>query len=179
MRVNVAGDEDPVVKPPAGFRLIRVVTPSSGELEDIASYRRDLESARQFALAYLKSQRDWDDGSRPVDNAFWVAAITMYGRAFASGVRQAELALDVLRHLTMACHRVARIFEPPISLARVFVERSEDEQARCLCTAFEVCCRARCRRIPQTGSDRRERRMVVCGRPCPWSHRQMTFPTAR
>lgn len=104
-RVNAALDDDVAVKPPKGYRLVRVVTDSSPVLEDLASFRRDLEMARQFAIAWKAFDLDPEDGSRPVETAFWVAAVTMYGRAFATGVRTAKVPLEGLTDEQLASHR--------------------------------------------------------------------------
>jgi hypothetical protein len=90
---------------PAGYRLVRVVTESSPELEDLASFRRDFEMARLFASTYLGLDRGEEEDPRRPESAYWIAALTLYGRAFATGVRKASVSLDELSEDERATHQ--------------------------------------------------------------------------
>lgn len=87
---------DLTVRPPAGYRVIKITTDSTPEVEDLASFRRDLEMARQYGRAYVASDISPED-SRPDSTAFWIAAVIAYGRAFSTGVREAKVGTE---HLT-------------------------------------------------------------------------------
>lgn len=76
--------------PPSGYRVVSVETASSQKLRDLASYRRDLELAKYFVDAYMAADFDMEATARVPEDAFWMAAITLYGRAFGSGVRLAD-----------------------------------------------------------------------------------------
>lgn len=103
-KVGKVGDGQQV-QPPKGYRVIRVVTDSTSELEDLASCRRDLEMAEMFATTYRDVPAAEEVDPRRPESAFWIAALTMYGRAFANGVRQARISLDDLDLEDLESHR--------------------------------------------------------------------------
>ena len=71
------------------FRRVIVHTASTSELKDFASLRGDFSAARAFLDTYLASDlEDSDPAAEPLD-ALWIAAVTMYGRAFSTGRRHA------------------------------------------------------------------------------------------
>ena len=91
-RVRVRGATAETGKPvvaPVGYRVVEVNTESTAEVRDLASLRRDLETAKAFTEALI--ERGWLDqtDSRHPDSALWIAAVTLYGRAFGAGVRHA------------------------------------------------------------------------------------------
>lgn len=102
-KMGGVGDGD--LRPPKGFRVVRVATASSPELEDLASCRRDLEMARMFASTYREAPRPEQADPRRPESAFWIAALTMYGRAFATGVRTAKVSLEDLEDADLEAHK--------------------------------------------------------------------------
>lgn len=81
-----------------GVRYVEVDTPSARVMRDLVSIRRDLALARQYTEAWSRHEIEVGPGAgRPDEGAFWVAALTMYGRAFGKGVRnRARVDLDRL-----------------------------------------------------------------------------------
>jgi hypothetical protein len=77
---------------PVGMRRVLVDTPSCKEIRDLASLRRDLLLASSFLDLYVSSDIEQDRSSPSPIDALWIAAVTMYGRAFATGQRQVGLA---------------------------------------------------------------------------------------
>ena len=81
-------DPLPRLRHPDEFR-VEVSTDSARELNDIASYERDLRLAVRYLHHYLDSDIEGDrDFGSPLD-ALWTAAFVLYGRVFATGVRSA------------------------------------------------------------------------------------------
>ena len=79
-------DPLPRLPHPDEFR-VEVSTDSARELNDIASYERDLRLAAGYLHHYLDSDIEGDrDFGSPLD-ALWTAAFVLYGRVFATGVR--------------------------------------------------------------------------------------------
>lgn len=77
-------------------RLIEVDTPSCAELRDLASLQVDFNLALRFLDQYLLTD-DSDRTAESSDEALWIAAMTMYGRAFSTGRRhQAKPDLEIL-----------------------------------------------------------------------------------
>lgn len=75
----------------AGQRVVKV--PSGGlqdaTLTDLASLRRDFEMAHQFISTFAALARSEVEADSP-QQALWIAAVTMYGRAFGTtGLRHA------------------------------------------------------------------------------------------
>lgn len=70
-----------------GMRRVVVDTDSAGTVKDLASLRRDIQLATTFLHFYLNSDIENDAAMPSQIDALWIAAITMYGRAFASGQR--------------------------------------------------------------------------------------------
>lgn len=60
------------------------------------SLRRDLELARLFASQHLNTPADALEAARSPELALAVAAVVMYGRAFATGVRETKPEIDDL-----------------------------------------------------------------------------------
>ncbi|WP_199422862.1 hypothetical protein [Actinotalea solisilvae] len=92
--------------PPPGYRVVVVDTKSCSRVRDLASLRRDLELARLFAETYLDRASSRPEGGRFPDDAQWMSALVMYGRAFGSSVRASErLTDDWLKDDERASHR--------------------------------------------------------------------------
>jgi hypothetical protein len=96
-------EEDEVVAP-SGYRVVEVDTASSAELRDLASYRRDLELAQSYIAAFGALEAEREETEVPTENALMIAALTMYGRAFANGVRRARVHLDGLNETQQEAH---------------------------------------------------------------------------
>lgn len=94
--MGVANGEE--LSGPAGYRVVTVDTPSSAELRDVVSYRRDLEMTKVYADAFLAQIQDpLLESSRDPRLGLWSAALTSYGRAFNQGTRHAaRVPLDAL-----------------------------------------------------------------------------------
>jgi hypothetical protein len=88
-------DADEIVAP-KGYRVVEVNTESSAELRDLASYRRDLERARSYMTVFSELVAESNSAERTTNDAFMVAALTLYGRAFGNGVRRARVGLGDL-----------------------------------------------------------------------------------
>lgn len=80
--------------PPAGYRVVEVDTKSSARVRDLASLRRDLELATVFAQAFIDRGASRPPSERFADDALWMSALVMYGRAFGSSVRNSERLSD-------------------------------------------------------------------------------------
>lgn len=92
--------------PPAGYRVVAVDTASCDRVRDLASLRRDLELAKLFAQAYIDRASSRSPGERFADDALWISALVMYGRAFGSSVRASErLSDDGLEDGERSAHR--------------------------------------------------------------------------
>lgn len=70
-----------------GMRRVVVTTGSAGAVEDLASLRRDFQLARTFLDFYLDSDLENDIATPSPIDSLWIAAISFYGRGFASGRR--------------------------------------------------------------------------------------------
>jgi len=88
-----------------GYRVVVVDAPSSGEIRDLASYRRDLELARVYATELARRDLDELENSRDPKVALWLAAIVCYGRAFNTGVRRHPLDTSGLSPTQLEAHR--------------------------------------------------------------------------
>ncbi|MBD3942719.1 hypothetical protein IF188_13535 [Microbacterium sp. NEAU-LLC] len=62
-------------------------TASTPELIDLASLRYDFSSAKVFAQSYLSQDFELLGPELGESDALWLAALTLYGRAFANGLR--------------------------------------------------------------------------------------------
>ncbi|WIB00331.1 hypothetical protein [Curtobacterium sp. MCBA15_012] len=98
------GEEQPG---PSGYRVVTVDTPSSSELRDIVSYRRDLEMTKVYADAFATQiQGPRMESSRDPRLGLWSAALTSYGRAFNNGTRHAaRVPLDELDESESTFHQ--------------------------------------------------------------------------
>lgn len=67
-------------------RLVEVDTPSCAELRDLAGLQVDFNLALRFLERYLLTD-DAERSAESSDEALWIAAMTMYGRAFSTGRR--------------------------------------------------------------------------------------------
>lgn len=95
MSISIQADDGP---PPGGVRkalglranqrAVRVTGDVASELCDLASLQNDFELTRSFLEAYFELPEDAlrADSS---EQALWIAAFTIYGRAFANGNRHA------------------------------------------------------------------------------------------
>jgi len=81
---------------PSGYRVVEVDTPSSAQLRDLASLRRDIELAEVYLGAFAALDLDELVGSRDPRLALWHSAVVFYGRAFNQGVRRARLSIEEL-----------------------------------------------------------------------------------
>lgn len=85
-------------------RIVQVDTASSPYLRDLASLQADFSLALRFLETYLGTE----DTARSVessDEALWIAAMTMYGRAFANGRRHhARPRLEILSTAQTKAH---------------------------------------------------------------------------
>ncbi|WP_136036248.1 hypothetical protein [Microbacterium sp. K35] len=89
----------------AGMRRITVTTPSTVELRDLASLRRDFALAAAFLGFYLDGDLEGDQISPSAIDALWISSVTMYGRAFSSGKRHhARADTDGLDSNDVAAH---------------------------------------------------------------------------
>lgn len=70
-----------------GMRRVVVTTGSAEVVEDLASLRRDFHLASTFLDFYLDSDLEHDIATPSQIDALWIAAISLYGRGFASGRR--------------------------------------------------------------------------------------------
>src|SRR5664279_6593579 len=70
-----------------GMRRVAVSTASTPALIDLASLRYDFRAARTFMAYYLANDLEHSRPELGDSNALWLAAVTLYGRAFANGVR--------------------------------------------------------------------------------------------
>ncbi|TPG23801.1 hypothetical protein EAH80_31005, partial [Mycobacterium hodleri] len=93
-RVRKWGTGADEIVAPSGYRVVEVDTESCAEIRDLVSYRRDLELARFYMAAFVDSEAERSGPERTPDDALMVAALTLYGRAFANGVRRARVTLD-------------------------------------------------------------------------------------
>lgn len=67
-------------------RAVRVPGgPASQLLADLASLQRDFEMARQFLRHFAELPQDEVEPDSP-NQSFWISALTMYGRAFATSI---------------------------------------------------------------------------------------------
>jgi hypothetical protein len=82
----LAPDSDDLRLAP-GMRRVVVDTPSAKEIRDLAGLRRDFGLTTAFLDFYIASDIEGDAASPSQIDALWIAAVTMYGRAFASGQR--------------------------------------------------------------------------------------------
>lgn len=93
-------------RPPAGFRVVDVSTPTTAVVKDLASLRRDLELTKTFIETLIERGFLGDHDSRHPDIALWIAAVTSYGRAFGNGVRRAaRLSTDGLDEADQRKHQ--------------------------------------------------------------------------
>ncbi|WP_146247584.1 hypothetical protein [Curtobacterium sp. MCLR17_040] len=95
-----------VAAAPSGYRVVKVDTPSSAELRDLVSYRRDLELAKTYADAFrTQLARSPIEDRLDVRLALWVAALTTYGRTFNGGTRHsARVPIDALSENGVRMH---------------------------------------------------------------------------
>jgi hypothetical protein len=93
-RVTKTADVGQTVIPPGGHRVVMIDTPSSSEIRDLASFRRDLEQAKVFAHEFESVDTAEIADARDPRLAFWSAAVVAYGRAFNNGVRRARIEID-------------------------------------------------------------------------------------
>lgn len=101
-----ASETDSSFVPPPGYRVVAVDTESCDRVRDLASLRRDLELAKLFAETYTDRASSRPAGERFADDAMWMAALVMYGRAFGSSVRTSErLSDDWLEERERTSHR--------------------------------------------------------------------------
>jgi hypothetical protein len=98
-----ATDADEIV-PPSGYRVVEVDTESCGEIRDLVSYRRDLELAECYMAAFGDVDSDRRGTERMPNDALIIAALTLYGRAFANGVRGARVIVDDLEETQKEAH---------------------------------------------------------------------------
>jgi len=70
------------------MRRVVVETRSANEIRDLASVRRDFLLASTFLEFYETSNLEAEGQTPAPIDALWIAAVTMYGRAFATGHRQ-------------------------------------------------------------------------------------------
>lgn len=88
----------------ASERVVKVDTASCAHLRDLASLQVDFALALRFLETYLRTE----DSNRSVessDEALWIAAMTMYGRAFANGRRHhAQPRLEILSAAQLEAH---------------------------------------------------------------------------
>ncbi|MFE7404850.1 hypothetical protein [Isoptericola sp. NPDC057559] len=104
-RLSVTAGDGERVEPSDGYRVVVVDTASSGEVRDLASYRRDLELARVYATESGRHDPgEFPDGHDP-RLAFWLAAIVCYGRAFNSGVRKYRIDTADLDESRLEAHK--------------------------------------------------------------------------
>lgn len=82
-----SASEPSEVLPAPGMRRVVVDTQSSGIVRDLASLRRDIQMASAFLNFYLASDIENESTHSAQIDALWIAAVTMYGRAFATGKR--------------------------------------------------------------------------------------------
>jgi len=101
-----ASDTDSSFVPPPGYRVVAVDTESCDRVRDLASLRRDLELAKLFAETYTDRASSRPTDERFADDALWMSALVVYGRAFGSSVRTSErLSDDWLEDGERAAHR--------------------------------------------------------------------------
>lgn len=91
-----SGADLPDLRTPKGHRAVHVTTPSTPELEDIASLRRDIELAKLFATEHVRVSAESTFSTRSPEFSMAIAAVVMYGRAFATGVRGTKPEIDDL-----------------------------------------------------------------------------------
>ena len=89
-----ASDTEVSFAPPSGYRVVAVDTESCDRVRDLSSLRRDLELAKLFAETYMDRASSRAPGERFADDALWMSALVMYGRAFGSSVRTSERLSD-------------------------------------------------------------------------------------
>ena len=70
-----------------GMRRVAVSTASTPELIDLASLRYDFRAASTFMASYLANDLEHSGPELGDSDALWLAAVTLYGRAFANGKR--------------------------------------------------------------------------------------------
>lgn len=87
-------ESDASFVPPSGYRVVAVDTESCAKVRDLTSLRRDLEIAKLFAEAYAARASSRPVGERYADDALWMSALVLYGRAFGSSVRTSERLSD-------------------------------------------------------------------------------------
>jgi len=87
-----------------GERVVQVDTASSAQLRDLASLQVDFSLALRFLETYLSTE-DAERSVESADEALWIAAMTMYGRAFANGRRHhAQPRLEILSDAQLEAH---------------------------------------------------------------------------
>lgn len=81
-------------------------TPSSAELRDLASFRRDLELAKVYSDTFASHVADGKlQGVRDPFLGLWNAAVISYGRAFNGGVRHgARVSIEKLDEKDIKLH---------------------------------------------------------------------------
>jgi hypothetical protein len=84
-------DSEHLLLEPGVLRVV-VSTPAAVELRDLASLRRDFALAHSFLEFYLASDIEGDDAIPSPLDALWISAVTMYGRGFSTGRRNAARA---------------------------------------------------------------------------------------
>ncbi|QHC67412.1 hypothetical protein GSU68_13120 [Rathayibacter sp. VKM Ac-2759] len=72
----------------AGMRRVEVKTESAPELKDLASVRADFSMAKMLLSCYLEKDLEHSAPEPGESDALWLAAVTLYGRAFSKGVRR-------------------------------------------------------------------------------------------
>ncbi|AOY73990.1 hypothetical protein IG195_19885 (plasmid) [Arthrobacter sp. TES] len=102
-RIQKVGKGHDGVVAPVGYRVVEVDTESCAEIRDLVSYRRDLELARSYMATFVASKAD-ERGTDRLNDALVIAALTLYGRVFANGVRRARVSLDGLNGNQQAAH---------------------------------------------------------------------------
>jgi hypothetical protein len=127
----------------ANNSYVEVDLPEANDLADLTGIKRDLESAREFAV-FFKEVRQGKRWEWILTDALTTAILVRYGRAFAKGIRQPlnKFGADIFSKLTAEqlekherlrdfrnlhiAHSVSA-FEENIPVARYWVERVQAE----------------------------------------------------